>query len=157
MISCKVLDVVCNNFWSKFVDHMLKSYNTKLSNVKPRDNVILKSIILNFKIKLSHGLVSFQRERTSFFLISTHMQVNEKIIYIWNKIETISLLIKNVYERKIYFHQKYDGSQVSLITKWKAFKKKIWYKMSKMSSTEATVCGCSDINIQEYARVKDLI
>ena len=29
--------------------------------------------------------------------------------------------------------------------------------MSKMSSTEATVCGCSDINIQEYARVKVLI
>ena len=84
MISCNLLDTVCDNFWSKFVITCVKSYNTRLSNVKPQDNLILKSKFLNSKIKLSHVLVSFQRESIYFFRISTHMQVNGKT-YIFEK------------------------------------------------------------------------
>ena len=35
--------------------------------------------MLNSKIRLTHGLVSFQKERTSFLRNSTDMQVNEMV------------------------------------------------------------------------------
>ena len=43
-------------------------------------------------MNLSHGLISFQKERTSFLRNSTHMQGNDKSI--WNKIKKISVLLR---------------------------------------------------------------
>ena len=40
----------------------LKNYHTKLSYIEPRDNLVLKSKFFDSKIKLSHGLISFQRK-----------------------------------------------------------------------------------------------
>ena len=66
-------------FAHSFLSHITeKNYHRKSSYAKPQDNLILKSIFLNSKIRLFHGLVSFQKERTSFFCNSTHMQGNEK-------------------------------------------------------------------------------
>ena len=56
-------------------------YHRKLSH-KPLDNFILKPRLFDSKIKLFHGLVSFQRERTNFLRNSTHMQGNEKNIHV---------------------------------------------------------------------------
>ena len=53
----------------------------------------MKSNFFNSKIRLSHRLVSFQNEQTTFLHSSTHLQVNKKN-YIQNKIKLLSLLIK---------------------------------------------------------------
>ena len=69
----------------------LKHYHIELSYTAPRHNLVLKAKYFDSKIKLSHGLIIFQRERASFLRNST-MQRNEKKFI--NKIERISVLKK---------------------------------------------------------------
>ena len=63
------------------VETFLKNYHTKSFYIKLRDNLILKSILFDSKIKLAHGLTSFEREWVSFLRNSTLMPGNEKKIF----------------------------------------------------------------------------
>ena len=67
---------------------------TKLSYIKPRCYLILKSIVFDSNIKLSHDLISFQRGRKSFSVILPICKPMKKE-NISKKIKRISVLIKN--------------------------------------------------------------
>ena len=55
-----------------------KNYHTKLSYTKPGNSLIKKSKFLDSKIRLFHGLISFQRGWRNFLHSYTHIQNTKK-------------------------------------------------------------------------------
>ena len=82
MISCNTLKISGDSFWSySFLSQVNSCENMPqiVTQNHPKVNHV-KSILFGSKIKLAHGLISFQRKWASFLHNSTLMQGNKKTL-----------------------------------------------------------------------------
>ena len=82
MISCNTLKISGDSFWSySFLSQVNSCENMPqiVTQNHPTVNHV-KSILFGSKIKLAHGLISFQRKWASFLHNSTLMQGNKKTL-----------------------------------------------------------------------------